>query len=393
MKIISLTHAWAALAGIGVVAVSVTTAAAVTLPASAQTLVWSVVPSPSPGPVTNALYGVSCISATACTAVGNYTPGSGGTRTLIESWNGTSWSVVPSPSPSATGNWLNGVSCVSAAACIAVGFKSTSSTQNHYATLAESWDGTNWSVVPSPSPSATRNFLSDVSCVSATACTAVGSRRVNGLDKTLIESWNGTTWSVVPSRNPSANNDRLGGVSCLSATACTAVGSYDSGLLTRGLIESWNGTRWSKVFSPRRGFWDVLGSVSCASATACIAVGIYAGGSEHTSIESWNGTSWSVVPSPSRPGPELTRVSCGSAAACTAVGTYHPGGGSHTKTLIMSLDGTSWSVVPSPSPGPGFNRLDGVSCVSAAACTAVGTQDINNLGASRTLIESGSVSG
>jgi hypothetical protein len=102
---------------------------------------------------------------------------------------------------------------------------------------------------------------------------------------------------------------------------------------------------------------------------------------------------WSVVPSPSRPGPELTRVSCGSAAACTAVGTYHPGGGSHTKTLILSLDGTSWSVVPSPSPGPEFNRLDGVSCVSAAACTAVGTQDINNLAASRTLIESGAASG
>jgi hypothetical protein len=171
------------------------------------------------------------------------------------------------------------------------------------------------------------------------------------------------------------------------------VGSYDSGPSTRGLIESWNGTRWSKVFSPRRGFRDLLGSVSCASATACIAVGTYTGGSDHTSIESWNGTSWSVVPSPSRPGPELTRVSCGSAAACTAVGTYHPGGGANTNTLIMSLDGTSWSVVPSPSPGPEFNRLDGVSCVSAAACTAVGTHDINHLAQVNTLIESGTASG
>src|SRR4029077_911495 len=101
-------------------------------------------------------------------------------------------------------------------------------------------------------------FLSDVSCVSATACTAVGSRRVNGLDKTLIESWNGTSWSVVPSRNPSANNDSLGGVSCISAPACTAVGSYDSGSLTRGLIESWKGTRGSQGFSPRPGSWDFL---------------------------------------------------------------------------------------------------------------------------------------
>src|SRR6266496_6507767 len=103
MKIISLTHAWAALAGIGVVAVSVTTAAAVTLPASAQTLVWSVVPSPSPGPVTNALYGVSCISATACTAVGNYTPGGGRARALNQAWDGTGPSLVPRPSAVGTG--------------------------------------------------------------------------------------------------------------------------------------------------------------------------------------------------------------------------------------------------------------------------------------------------
>jgi hypothetical protein len=86
-------------------------------------------------------------------------------------------------------------------------------------------------------------------------------------------------------------------------------------------------------------------------------------------------------------------VSCGSAAACTAVGTYHPGGGANTKTLILSLDGTSWSVVPSPSPGPEFNRLDGVSCVSAVACTAVGTTDINHLAQVKTLIESGTASG
>jgi hypothetical protein len=389
---ISLAHTRATLAGIGAVAVSVITAAAVGLPASAQTLVWSVVPSPSPATI-NTLYGVSCISATACTAVGYQSTNSsgGGAATLIESWDGTGWSVVPSPSPSATGDWLSRVSCVSATACMAVGFQSTSGTRNNYATLTESWDGRGWSVVPSPSPSATRNFLSDVSCLSATACTAVGKRTVNGHDKTLIESWNGTTWSVAPSPNPAKNNNSLGGVSCISATSCTAVGSYDSGLLTRGLIESWNGTRWSKVFSPRRGFSDFLSSVSCVSATACTAVGVYKGGPEHTSIESWNGTNWSVVPSPSRDSPELNKVSCSSATACTAVGSYSSGG-TNMKTLIMALDGTTWSVVPSPSRGPRSN-LNGVSCISATSCTAAGTNDTTGSAQSRTLIESGVASG
>ena len=62
---------------------------------------------------------------TACTAVGVSGNSSGVTSTLIESWNGTRWSVVPSPSPGTGGNDLYGVSCVSATACTAVGFYHT----------------------------------------------------------------------------------------------------------------------------------------------------------------------------------------------------------------------------------------------------------------------------
>src|SRR5690348_18232190 len=61
-------------------------------PASAQALTWSVVPSPSPGPggAGDALNGVSCVSAAVCAAVGFH-----GTKTLAESWNGARWTVVP----------------------------------------------------------------------------------------------------------------------------------------------------------------------------------------------------------------------------------------------------------------------------------------------------------
>jgi hypothetical protein len=46
--------------------------------------------------------------------------GNGNAKTLIESWNGVAWSVVPSPSPAA-GRTLYGVSCLSANWCVAVG--------------------------------------------------------------------------------------------------------------------------------------------------------------------------------------------------------------------------------------------------------------------------------
>ena len=123
MRMIGLARTRAAVAGIGIAAVSVTAAASVSFPASAQALIWSVVPSPSPAPTFNELDSVSCLSATACTAVGNHavTSGVAGPRTLIESWNGTSWSLVPSPSPGPEINELAGASCVSAAACTAAG--------------------------------------------------------------------------------------------------------------------------------------------------------------------------------------------------------------------------------------------------------------------------------
>jgi hypothetical protein len=151
------------------------------VPASAQALTWSVVPSPSPGTSTF-LYGVSCAPAGTCTAVGTKSIGVGFVpRTLIESWNGTSWSVVPSPSPG-SGDGFGGVSCVSAAACTAVGFYSVG---NDHKTLIESWNGTSWSVVPSPNL-LHNDHLYGVSCASAAGCTAVG--YYYDPSRTLIES-------------------------------------------------------------------------------------------------------------------------------------------------------------------------------------------------------------
>jgi hypothetical protein len=365
--------AGAVLAGLALLGASV--------PASAQALTWSVVPSPSPGTSTF-LYGVSCASAGTCTAVG-FQDGT----TLVESWNGTSWSVVPSPSSGV----LFGVSCTSAAACTAAGAYGNSS--DNPTTLVESWNGTSWSVVPSPSPGSGGNTLSGVSCVSAAACTAVGNKTdsTDLLPKTLIESWNGTRWSVVPSPNRGSDGDPLSGVSCVSLAACTAVGtkSIGVGFVPRTLIESWNGTSWSVVPSPSPGSGDGFGGVSCVSAAACTAVGFYSVGNDHkTLIESWNGTSWSVVPSPSPgSGGDFGGVSCVSAAACTAVGVYFAKNGDR-KTLIESWNGTSWSVVPSPNLLHN-DHLYGVSCASAAGCTAVGYY----YDPSRTLIESGTASG
>src|SRR5271163_4557089 len=86
--------------------------------ASAQSSSWAIVPSPSTSATQdNELFGLSCVSASDCWAVG-YTNNDTAFHTLTEQWNGTGWSIVPSPSTSAAlDNDLSGVSCVSASDC------------------------------------------------------------------------------------------------------------------------------------------------------------------------------------------------------------------------------------------------------------------------------------
>ena len=68
----------------------------------------------------NALSGVAVTSAGNAWAVGSYTSGPAGSKTLILRWNGTKWTQVASPNPG-TSNQLNAVRAWSASNAWAVG--------------------------------------------------------------------------------------------------------------------------------------------------------------------------------------------------------------------------------------------------------------------------------
>lgn len=245
---------------------------------------------------------------------------------------------------------------------------------------AEHGDTSAWSLMSTPNQGTGDNSLTGISCVSATYCAAVGS---GSKSDPLTESWNGTSWSVVP--NP-ATDSVLQGVSCVSAVDCTAVGwSGDETSNEATLVESWNGTAWSVVPGPSLAAGSNLQGVSCVSAIDCTAVGSYGEtiSSQDTLVESWDGTAWSVVPSPSQDGvaDHFAGVSCVSAAACIAVGSYE-----HTAEVPVaeSWNGTAWSTLPIAAKPNG--TLAGVSCVSATDCTAVG--NVTTEAEARSLVES-----
>jgi hypothetical protein len=346
---------------------------------------WAIQPTPNPQIKQGFLFTPSCTAADACIAVGYSTDSSSVEVTLAEAWNGTSWSIQPTPNPSgAIGSGLEGVSCTSAEACIAVGYSANSSGVEM--TLAEAWNGTSWSIQPTPNPAgAFLSSLYGVSCASAEACIAVGDYGASsGAELTLVEAWNGRSWQIQKTAEiPGAVESYLGSVSCTSADACTAVGAYvNKSFAELALAEVWNGTSWS-VHQPRNPSgtaFSYLNGVSCTSAAACTAVGAYAGQDSNQSAlaEAWNGTSWSIqlllVPS-STTGSSLDDDSCSSADACTAVGSYENSSGV-ALTLAEAWNGTSWSFQPSPNPSRATESvLLGVSCTSANACTAVGGYD------------------
>jgi hypothetical protein len=341
---------------------------------------WRIQPIPSPrGAALSALLGVSCVSRSACEAVGVTVSRSGAPKALAEGWNGSSWQLQAAPSP-AGGGQLNGVSCTSPSACTAVGRSPAGKV------LAERWNGSSWQIQPAPSPAGA--FLSGVACTSPAACTAVGGSNAG----TLAERWNGTTWSTQATPNPPQGGGFLDGVACTSPSACTAVGTSNAG----SLAERWNGTSWSIQATPNPAGAQLpfLNSVACASASDCIAAGAYqdSSGAFQALAERWDGSSWAIQPTPGVPGraiSELIGVACISATGCLAVGYTIPNMllNQSPATLAERWDGSAWRVEHTPNPpGVAASNLNAASCVSRAACVAVGNTS-NSRGTPLTLAQ------
>jgi alpha-tubulin suppressor-like RCC1 family protein len=260
-------------------------------------------------------------------------PGHGtpfGQSAYIYAWNGTRWSnaesLLASPGENSIGRiegaTLSGASCASSSFCVAVGTL-PDRIGEPLGRLLASWNGSTWSTILERQKTRLEDSgLEGVSCVSTKFCMAVGSQQdaIKQIPHTLTEMWNGTGWSVVPSPDRGSRTNVLNGISCTSATRCIAVGyDYNAGP-AEALMESWNGGTWSILESPNIHAGAELKSVSCVSSSSCVAVGRYGSGFPHeleqgfghALVEASKGSQWWLVPSPNPPGStsELHGVSC-----------------------------------------------------------------------------------
>jgi len=262
---------------------------------------WTTQPGPELGPRQWALNGFAPLATNDIWGVGFSSASSTATEALIEHYAGSSWVVVPGPAVNAVSSTLGGITRIPHRNELwAVGQASAGTTTN---TLIEHYNGTTWTVVPSPNLGSS-STLSSVSGDAADDVWAVGQSSNGKLQQTLIEHYDGTRWRVVPSPNDGAAGNWLNGVLALSRTDAWAVGESvtgDGGMPKYALIEHYDGTSWT--LARRFPLADsILFGLTATSSTDVWAVGNYQHTDavySHTLLEHFDGSSiWAVVPTP-----------------------------------------------------------------------------------------------
>ena len=348
---------------------------------------WTLINSPNANDQANELRGVSAAADNDAWAVGTVYADNTFTksRTLIEHWDGTRWSVVKSPNTNASINILEAIAAVTANDVWAVGVGITGFSTTP---LIEHWNGIAWSIVANRGT--TVGGLGGVAVVSANDVWAVGTGRAGDEDSTLILHWNGAAWSHVPSPNvgPEVDNG-LAAVTAIASDDVWAVGTQQPTSLTapHTLTLHWDGIAWSIVPSAntRQTSGNHLLAVAAVASDDVWATGFTP---SIALAEHWDGNSWSLVSTPLITGASSPSLSGAVALAngdVWAVGQFFQNSQSRSRTLTELWNGSSWSVVSSPNRGPSHNFLNAVTATPSGTLWAVGVV-YNNQFIERTLI-------
>jgi hypothetical protein len=340
---------------------------------------WSEVGLPDPSPQFDIVENVDAVSTTDAWAVGSYGTDGSGNHALIDHWNGSAWTLQSVPHTNGTNDSLMGIAEIASDDVWAVGFSVGASSEQH--PMLQHFDGSTWSSVTPPAlPSGDDGELLSVSAVPGTAeAWAVGYRnQPSEAHHTLIMHYDGSAWSVVPSPDPSGFENHLSSVVALSATNVWA-GGYQTGFsfVQQTLAIHWRGSNWTVTHTANVGTTANLVRGISAAGGKVYAVGTRG---SRTLIERWNGSTWLVETSvdPGTRLDTLTDVVAVSAERAWAVGFDDSGGAAKTLIEHRSSTGT-WSVKRAPSPALGAN-LWAVDASSGSDMWAVGQANSNPTG-------------
>ncbi len=266
------------------------------------------------------LVSVSCGAPGACIAVGS---GQSPDTTAVAQSLSTTGAQAASPGAVFSIEELLSVSCASTSECMAVGNTGDGQAPlliDHLA--AGAWTSLNPALPADSEPS----MLSGVSCVASTFCMALGA---DADSNTVAETWDGTSWSLTPAapNPPGAAAGSLGAVSCPEVGDCVATGSWSDQSGSHPLVERFRHGAWSLIAAPPDvgGVEPSAAGIACPGRQTCTVVGDIAdaSGNVQTYAARLHRGLWQIQATPTVPGTagnSFASVSCPTRRECTAAG-------------------------------------------------------------------------
>ena len=229
---------------------------------------WSGVATPQLSNTANSLGGITAVGHNNLYAAGFYRDNTTmQDKTLVIHWDGATWTAMTTPNPGAGSNVLETISATAANDIWAVGYY-RATVGSARLTLIEHFDGTTWSVQTSQNPVSPDNTLFGVSGVSATDVWVDGYSNNGIISTTLTEHLVSGVWTTVASPNIGAGDNVLFGLVTISPSNAWAsgFGKPDTLGTTGGLslAEHWDGSSWTKetADSPGGNFGNSLDALA-----------------------------------------------------------------------------------------------------------------------------------
>jgi plastocyanin len=235
---------------------------------------WTIVPSPNPLSVASYLSTVAAVATSDVWTVGHYLDNSGVYRTLVEHWDGTSWIVVSSPNAGDGDNALNGIAAANTNDIWAVGYQS-SAPGAASSTLVLHFDGTSWTVVPSPNPGGLTSSLAGVVAMADGRIWAAGFYYDGTQGRTLLLNGDTSGFETVPGEDFPDEGNVLNAIAASASGDIFAAGyHYPNGTNDyQGLIEHYDGIQWRRVSSAQGDSYTYLSGITAQPGGAAWAVG------------------------------------------------------------------------------------------------------------------------
>lgn len=292
---------------------------------------WSALGTPTNG-VNNTVYALAVYddgTGAAVYVAGSFTTAGGAPANRIAKWNGTSWSALGS---GLGGSFPSGRALVvhddGGGPSLFVG-GDFSTAGGIAASRIAKWDGTSWSVLGSPTNGVDNTVfaLATYDDGGGTALYAGGSfTTAGGVAASRIARWKSGSWSALGTPTNGVNNNVLalavyddgGGQALYAGGSFTTAGGGGA-----NRIAKWSGTGWSPLGSPTNGVSNTVNALAVYDDGGGLALYVggafgSAGGIAANRIAKWNGASWAAMGAPVN----------GVNGTVSALAAYNDGGGS-----------------------------------------------------------------